>query len=228
MRIVRRFINLCVIFIGGLCLLSGQACVAQSSPGLLQPKNGNLANQPWEGTIVHRGLYQIYQNVVPENSVAAIKNAILKGFSGVEIDVRLSKDHVPIVIHDKLLNRSINDCNYVYRAIDNFNSGCDAKSPDGSSSLVAFPVSKYRASTITDTYFHSGYTLYAYGQNAELQKTGNTLKTLQSLIYDIGPSLANNPNFSIILDVQNYATVSAAARVVEGSRYKNQIFLKFY
>jgi len=228
MRIVRRFINLCVIFIGGLCLLSGQACVAQSSPGVLQPNNGNLDNQSWYGTIVHRGLYQVYQNVVPENSVAAIKNAISKGFSGVEIDVRLSKDQVPIVIHDKLLNRSIDNCNYVYRAIDNFNAGCDAKNPDGSGSLIAFPVSKFPAWRMTDTYSRNGYTLYAYGQNAELQRTGNTLKTLQSVIYDIGPSLAKNPNFSIILDVQDYATVSAAARVVHGSRYKNQIFLKFF
>jgi len=52
--------------------------------------DGNLDSQPWRGTFVHRGLYQVYGGVVPENSVAAIKNAFGKHFAGVEIDIRSS------------------------------------------------------------------------------------------------------------------------------------------
>jgi glycerophosphoryl diester phosphodiesterase len=42
----------------------------------------------------------------PENTLAALQMAIDKGADGVEFDVRLSVDNVPVVIHDATLDRT--------------------------------------------------------------------------------------------------------------------------
>ncbi len=42
----------------------------------------------------------------PENSLLAIQAAAELGFSYIELDIQLSKDYVPIVIHDKNLKRT--------------------------------------------------------------------------------------------------------------------------
>lgn len=44
----------------------------------------------------------------PENSLQAILNAIEMGVDIVEIDVRLSKDSVPVLLHDRSLDRTTN------------------------------------------------------------------------------------------------------------------------
>src|SRR5262245_20012933 len=41
----------------------------------------------------------------PENTLAAIRAAVEAGADGVEFDVRLAKDGVPVVIHDASLKR---------------------------------------------------------------------------------------------------------------------------
>ncbi len=41
----------------------------------------------------------------PENTIAAFRKAVDSGADGVEFDVRLSKDGVPVVIHDATLTR---------------------------------------------------------------------------------------------------------------------------
>jgi glycerophosphoryl diester phosphodiesterase len=46
----------------------------------------------------HRG----YPSQVPENTLAAFKAAIALGVDGIETDIRLSRDHVPILFHDRL------------------------------------------------------------------------------------------------------------------------------
>lgn len=51
----------------------------------------------------HRGLHDI-QNSIPENSLAAFKHAMEKGY-GVELDVQLTADNVPVVFHDESLKR---------------------------------------------------------------------------------------------------------------------------
>jgi glycerophosphoryl diester phosphodiesterase len=43
----------------------------------------------------HRGHSQF-----PENSIAAFRAAIHEGYKGIELDIRLSKDGIPIVFHD--------------------------------------------------------------------------------------------------------------------------------
>lgn len=52
----------------------------------------------------HRGASHIY----PENTLSSFKEAIRRGATGIELDVQLSKDGHPVVIHDESLNRTTN------------------------------------------------------------------------------------------------------------------------
>jgi glycerophosphoryl diester phosphodiesterase len=52
--------------------------------------------------IAHRGA----SAVAPENTIAAFEAAIAAGADGIEFDVRLSRDGVPVVIHDETLRRT--------------------------------------------------------------------------------------------------------------------------
>jgi glycerophosphoryl diester phosphodiesterase len=52
--------------------------------------------------IGHRGA----SAVAPENSMAAFREAITVGANGIEFDVRLTRDGVPVVIHDSTLRRT--------------------------------------------------------------------------------------------------------------------------
>ncbi|HUR99161.1 MAG TPA: glycerophosphodiester phosphodiesterase family protein [Pyrinomonadaceae bacterium] len=52
--------------------------------------------------IAHRGASAL----APENTISAFKKAIDSGADGIEFDVRLSKDRVPVVIHDPTLTRT--------------------------------------------------------------------------------------------------------------------------
>lgn len=52
--------------------------------------------------IGHRGA----SAVAPENTMAAFREAIAAGADGIEFDVRLSHDGVPVVIHDSTLHRT--------------------------------------------------------------------------------------------------------------------------
>lgn len=70
----------------------------------------------------HRGLHNNRGNA-PENSLAAFQKAVDKGY-GIELDVRLSKDRIPVVIHDAVLNRVCNVKgkveDYTYEELKNF------------------------------------------------------------------------------------------------------------
>ncbi|MCA1579496.1 MAG: glycerophosphodiester phosphodiesterase [Acidobacteria bacterium] len=52
--------------------------------------------------IGHRGA----SAVAPENTLTAFKSAVLAGADGIEFDVRLSGDDVPVIIHDDTLYRT--------------------------------------------------------------------------------------------------------------------------
>ncbi len=52
--------------------------------------------------IGHRGA----SAVAPENTLTAFRSAILAGADGIEFDVRLSSDGVPVIIHDDTLFRT--------------------------------------------------------------------------------------------------------------------------
>lgn len=68
-----------------------------------------------EGYIAHRGLFD--RETVPENSLVAFREAVRAGYA-VELDVRLTKDEVPVVFHDATLTRMcgvekmVADCTY--------------------------------------------------------------------------------------------------------------------
>ena len=57
---------------------------------------------PW--ITAHRGDSHHF----PENSLSAFHSAIEKGAEMIELDLRMSHDHVPIVIHDSCLDRTTN------------------------------------------------------------------------------------------------------------------------
>ena len=61
---------------------------------------------PWllERPLAHRGLHDAAQGV-PENSLAAFAAAAAAGY-GVELDVTLSRDRVPVISHDPTLHRA--------------------------------------------------------------------------------------------------------------------------
>ena len=52
--------------------------------------------------IGHRGA----SAVAPENTLVAFERALLDGADGIEFDVRLARDQVPVVIHDATLRRT--------------------------------------------------------------------------------------------------------------------------
>ena len=76
--------------------------------------------------IAHRGLFN---DKIRENSISAFDNAFNNGYDAIEIDVRVTKDKVPIVIHDSFLSR-VSDGkglvkDYTYGELLNFNIGID-------------------------------------------------------------------------------------------------------
>ncbi|SIO92595.1 glycerophosphoryl diester phosphodiesterase [Vibrio spartinae] len=54
--------------------------------------------------MAHRG----YSSQAPENTLAAFKRAIAFGCQWIELDVQLTADHIPVVIHDQTLERCTN------------------------------------------------------------------------------------------------------------------------
>jgi glycerophosphoryl diester phosphodiesterase len=66
-----------------------------------------LGDEPVEArplVIAHRGA----SGLAPENTPTAFELAIMLGADGLELDVQLSADHKPVVIHDSLVNRTTN------------------------------------------------------------------------------------------------------------------------
>ena len=81
----------------GLVLLSAVYC------RMLKTNSGRKEQMlPFKKVyIAHRGVHNL---VIPENSLRAFQKAIEMG-NGIEIDVRLTKDNIPVVIHDNSLKR---------------------------------------------------------------------------------------------------------------------------
>lgn len=60
--------------------------------------------------IAHRGIFDNKQ--IAENSATAIKQAMDQNFA-IELDINISKDHVPVVFHDDKLSRMTNLDGYI-------------------------------------------------------------------------------------------------------------------
>lgn len=70
----------------------------------------------------HRGLHD-NKGDAPENSMAAIRNAVEHGY-GIEFDVQLTRDRIPVVFHDESLKRVCdqegNVRDYTYEQLQQF------------------------------------------------------------------------------------------------------------
>lgn len=64
--------------------------------------------------IGHRGA----RAIEPENTIRSLKRAIACGADMVEIDVRLSRDRIPVVMHDETVDRTTGDSGYVSETSD--------------------------------------------------------------------------------------------------------------
>lgn len=87
-----------------VCILCFNATANEGIPEAMNPK-----------IIAHRG----GANEAPENTLSAFRNALDYGVDFLEMDVRLSKDLVPMVFHDKTLFRTTNMRSF--RALSRFN-----------------------------------------------------------------------------------------------------------
>lgn len=58
--------------------------------------------------IAHRGFSGIY----PENTMLAFEKAIEAGCDGIELDVQLTKDGIPVIMHDEKVNRTTDGTGY--------------------------------------------------------------------------------------------------------------------
>ena len=58
---------------------------------------------PYPKVIAHRGA----GTLAPENTIAAMQCGLDYGFRAVEFDVMLSKDGVPVLMHDPLFGRTV-------------------------------------------------------------------------------------------------------------------------
>lgn len=72
--------------------------------------------------IAHRGLYD---NNIKENTIEAFDNAFRNGYQGIEFDVRITKDKVPVILHDSFLSRVFEEQgllrNFTYQELRNKN-----------------------------------------------------------------------------------------------------------
>jgi glycerophosphoryl diester phosphodiesterase len=112
----------CVFFlIFWLTCLCSVSVDAQQGNGVL-PHSSNAFV-----VIAHRGNHTVY----PETTLAAIKAAIEAGAAYVEIDVRETKDSVPILMHDVTVNRTTNGIGNVYALMYDELKNLSVKSLDG-------------------------------------------------------------------------------------------------
>lgn len=94
-----------------LCLFLCSACDqlnGETSPSALDesvtPVGDAFPEKEKVWIIAHRGDWRNF----PENSIEGIQSCIEKGFDIIEIDVRLTKDSIPVLMHDVTLDRTTN------------------------------------------------------------------------------------------------------------------------
>ena len=85
-----------IYIIIGICLIY----LILIMPEMINRKNFNAFNGRY---YAHRGLHDNSSDA-PENSIEAFKLAVERGY-GIELDVQLTKDDIPVVFHDANLKR---------------------------------------------------------------------------------------------------------------------------
>ena len=118
--------------LGVLCSLirltvgGAEVLVSRPAPVLLLARDIRASNGRVMSFLViaHRG----YSSEAPENTLPAFDLAVSRGFRHVELDVQLTADGVPIVIHDATLNRTTDGSGPVSKATLSDILGLDAGS----------------------------------------------------------------------------------------------------
>lgn len=95
MNVIFDLIQIAAVLFALYCFLA--------APNLVRRKLSNLQLTGWD--YAHRGLHD---KKTPENSLAAFEKAVQAGY-GIELDVRVTRDNVLVVHHDKTLERSCGD-----------------------------------------------------------------------------------------------------------------------
>lgn len=72
--------------------------------------------------VAHRG----FAHVAPENSLQAVVGAEQLGAEAIEVDVRVSRDRVPLLMHDKTLQRTTSGTGVVSKLNYSYIARCDA------------------------------------------------------------------------------------------------------
>jgi glycerophosphoryl diester phosphodiesterase len=78
--------------------------------------------------MLHRVAHRGYSAVAPENTLPALAAAVLAGATFVEFDVRTTADGVPVVIHDRTLDRTTTGTGHVWDRLWSDIAGLDAGS----------------------------------------------------------------------------------------------------
>lgn len=147
--------------------------------------------------IAHRGASAI----APENTIAAFKRAIESGAEGVEFDVRLSRDGVPVVVHDATLTRTA-----------------------GINKRVVDLTAKQLSSVDVGSWFNSAYPAYA---RPEFSAEGiASLKTVLQLLEQLEGPIYIEMKCETELDVS--PLVDAVCCEIAGSPLLEQIIVKSF
>jgi glycerophosphoryl diester phosphodiesterase len=93
---------------------------------------------PYPRVIAHRGGGVL----APENTLAAIRTGSTRGYAGVEFDVMLAADAVPVVIHDETLERTTGTTGAVAQTPSGALTALDAGSWFGAA-FAGEPVPRY-------------------------------------------------------------------------------------
>src|SRR5688572_32259774 len=77
--------------------------IAQAQPNAVAIRRTLLdSGSPTVLVAAHRAVHHVY----PENSLQAIEQSIKLGVDIIEIDVKVSKDGVPFLMHDRTMDRT--------------------------------------------------------------------------------------------------------------------------
>jgi glycerophosphoryl diester phosphodiesterase len=77
---------------------------------------------------LHRVAHRGYSAVAPENTLPALAAGVLAGATFIEFDVRTSADGVPMVIHDRTVDRTTDGTGHVWELTRDEIAGLDAGS----------------------------------------------------------------------------------------------------
>jgi len=169
-------------------------------------------------TIAHRGLFHDVndKNALAENSVDALYRAAALGLPGVEFDLRLSSDNQVMITHDIQSNRAT--------VVDNH--GRDLNSIDVSLNLQPAVDAIFINSRTSRTW--SGTGLKTFGRNGRtIQPDGaQKMETLDAMLSHF--KNLNQPNFWLILDIQDPVILSRAGSLVKKYNLGSSVFLKFF